>query len=233
MLGTSDGKATKNRLTPLFSFYGASAKDWAYTTVPQSALSFIINQTGGYQPQGTLTPGYAGFPHEYPAPTPPAPRASAYVLTTEFKVDASHPDLVPLHWLSRSRPWPQGCTPGVTGCNGYNRDFIFLTSSAHVQTASNAGYEYRGREGYVYQACTPEPACVPRGAEHLWLKCKVADDDCAVFLERERAGFEAQGYTSAYPAGSSMLLGYAYPNVDSDGDGFVDGFEYLLGSKPG
>lgn len=29
-----------------------------------------------------------------------------------------------------------------------------------------------------------------------------------------------------------MQLGYAYPNVDSDGDGLIDGFEYLLGTDP-
>ncbi len=197
MLGHSDGKAMKNRLTPLFSFYGAAAKDWAHTTVPQAALAFMINQAGSYQPQGALTPGYPSFPYQYPTPPPPSPRASAYVLTTEFKVDASHPALVPLYWLDRSRPWPAGCTPGVPGCNGGNRDFLLLTSAAQVQTASNAGYDYRGLQGYVYQSCTPEPACIPQGAERLWLKCKSADDDCAVFLERERSSFEAQGYTSA------------------------------------
>lgn len=232
MLGHSDGKAMKNRLTPLFSFYGAAAKDWAHTTVPQAALAFMINQAGSYQPQGALTPGYPSFPYQYPTPPPPSPRASAYVLTTEFKVDASHPALVPLYWLDRSRPWPAGCTPGVPGCNGGNRDFLLLTSAAQVQTASNAGYDYRGLQGYVYQSCTPEPACIPRGAERLWLKCKTADDDCAVFLERDRGSFEAQGYMSAWPTGSSMVLGYAYPNVDSDGDGLIDGFEYLLGTDP-
>ena len=231
MLGTSDNAPVKNRVTPLFSFYGAASKDWAYTTVPQAALALMINQAGSYAPQGTLTPGYGVFPYAWPAPIPPAPRASAYVLTTEFKPKTSHPNLVPLYWLDRAKFWPVGCTPGVTGCNGNNRDFLLLTSAAHVQTALNDGYHYRGLQGYVYQSCTPEATCVPEGAERLWLKCKTADDDCAVFLERDRASFEAQGYTAAYPAGSNMRLGYAYPNVDSDGDGLIDGFEYLLGSK--
>lgn len=232
LLGYSNNTPVKNRLTPLFSLRGAAAKDWAYTAAPQMAMAYTINQSGGYQPQGTLTPGYPAFPYQSPMPPPPAPRAAIYVLTTEYKTRPSHPNLVPLYALMRTRPWPLNCTPGVGGCNGHNRDSLLLTSSIHVQTATQDGYQYRGLEGYVYQACSPEPACIPQGAERLWLKCKTSEDDCAVFLERQRASFEAQGYVSAYPAGSNMLLGYAYPNVDSDGDGLINGFEYLLGSNP-
>lgn len=43
--------------------------------------------------------------------------------------------------------------------------------------------------------------------------------------------FEADGYLSAYPATSPKLLGYAYPSVDSDGDGLADGFERVIGTS--
>lgn len=39
------------------------------------------------------------------------------------------------------------------------------------------------------------------------------------------------GYTTAFPAGSNKRLGYAYPAVDSDGDGLVDGFEHVVGTN--
>jgi hypothetical protein len=63
-------------------------------------------------------------------------------------------------------------------------------------------------------------------------QCNSAQDDCAVFLEPERAVFEAAGYTAAYPAGSMTVIGYAYPNVDTDGDALVDGFERVIGTNP-
>ena len=70
------------------------------------------------------------------------------------------------------------------------------------------------------------------GTEKFYRACKIADDDCATFLESERTTFEAAGYMAAYPSGSNKVLGYAYPAIDTDGDGLVDGFEYVVGTKP-
>jgi len=230
-LGIVASAVLKNRLTPLFSFYGAAATDWAYTTVPQAAISLSINQSANYTPQGTLVAGYAAFPENASVvPQPLAPRANTFVLTTEFRPSASYPNLVPLYWMDRKRNTPIGCSGGA-GCNTASRDFLLLTTVAEVETAKADGYGFRGLQGYVYTRCTPEPSCIPPSAEKLYRKCKTTEDDCAIFLESERAAREGEGYTSAYPVGSNMHLGYAYPNVDTDGDGLVNGFERIIGTR--
>jgi hypothetical protein len=73
---------------------------------------------------------------------------------------------------------------------------------------------------------------MPAGAVRLYRQCKLADDDCAVFVESEKAAFEANGYTAAYPAGTDVVMGYAFPNVDADQDELIDGFERLIGTNP-
>ncbi|HEY6895460.1 MAG TPA: hypothetical protein VI258_14895, partial [Rhodanobacteraceae bacterium] len=62
--------------------------------------------------------------------------------------------------------------------------------------------------------------------------CNMAATDCATFLESERAMFEANGYTAAYPPNSSKKLGYAYAATDQDGDGLPDGLEFVIGTSP-
>lgn len=232
MLGSSYRTLVRNRLTPLFAFYGSAAKDSAYTSVPQAAIALMKNQYAAYVPVGNSTPGYSQFP-EAPGTVPqtPAPRASMYVLTTEYKPDPSTPNLVPLYWLDRSRSFPVGCTGG-SGCNLNNRDFLMVTTKSELERAHADGYEYRGLQGYVYDRCSPEPSCIPQGAERLYRACKTSDDDCALFLQRERNSKRSQGYTATYPAGTNQHIGYAYPNVDSDGDGLVDGFEYIIKTRP-
>lgn len=240
MLGKVQERTVKNRATPLFRMYSANSKDHADTTSPQGTLALLINQESAYQPQGSFVPGYANFPTE-PGTTPlAAPRASIYVLTTEYKPRPEWPALVPLYQMDRSRNYPIGCTPQTPGCNTANRDFILVTTTANIEQAYADGYKLRNIQGYIYQPCTVEPACIPPGAEKVYRACKVADDDCATFLESERTTFEAVGYTAAYPSGSNKVLGYAYPYADNDpprfpggpvGDGMVDGFERVIGTK--
>jgi hypothetical protein len=242
LLGKVAGGGVRNRATPLFRLYGAYAKDFAETTSPQYALSLMIAQVHQYvQPtaglgMGTVIPGYA-FPYEADDPnnpndtfesTPPAaPRAAIYVLTTDVKPRGEWPALVPLHLMEK---------PKASG-----RDHLLVTTTADIEAAHAGGYNLRNIQGYVYRTCVPEPACVPPGAEALYRECNTSNIDCATFLESERAAFEANGYMTAYPAGSFTKLGYAYPATDADppqgvgqppGDGLPDAVEYVIGTNP-
>lgn len=227
MLGNVAGTIVKNRVTPLFRLYGTTAKDYLDTTSPQFARS-ALDAVGLYSPQGATVSAYPAFPN--PSGSTPLPRANVYVLVTEYKPRPSWPDLVPIYLADRGRYFPQGCQ-GASGCNITGQDFTLLTTKVHIEQARTAGYNLRNIQGYIYQACTPEPSCIPPAAEKFYRACKSSDGDCATFLESERVAFEAQGYTAAFPVGSNKVLGYAYPAVDTDGDGLVDGFEYVVGTN--
>lgn len=234
VLGKVAGVTVRNRVTPLFRLYQATTKDFADTSSPQYALSLMINQDKNYvQPVSGLgaaseVPGYA-FPYDkhdtedehdntWDTTLPAAPRAAVYVLTTEYRPRTEWPELRPLHLMDKAR--------------AVGRDYLLATTKDEIEAAHRAGYSLRTIQGYIYQPCTPEPACIPPAAQKLWREYKTADADCAVFLESERNAFEAAHYTDACPTGATKMIGYAYPDTDSDHDGLPDGFEYVVGTNP-
>jgi len=224
MLGRVRKDLVANRVTPLFRLYSPGSLDYAAVSTPQLAIALSLFQSEEYKSTNSKKnefleafpiPGYTTFPNTAAG----SPRAAALVLTTEYKSQPEYPDLVALHLLDR---------PSV----GTNRDLVLLSSESVANSALAAGYQYGGRQGYLYSDCSPYPACRPPGTERLHLKCVANGSDCAVLLDAEVASFAALGYNTSFPGMTSSVLGLAYPVIDSDGDGLPDGLEREIGTDP-
>lgn len=246
MLGKvrSTDVAVANRATPLFTQYSAGMSDVASTPSPQYAMA-MSKFTASYQPASGLgipasetVRGYPQFAGDYSLFNPP--RANLYVLVTNKRASESHPPLIPLYGLDRLATSPVGCNHGLEkGCIAIDRDFMIVASEADLNAALADGYRYIGRQGYIYAPCKGD-ACRPPGTVAVMRLCKpetvpgyAAWRDCAIFPDSHYAAYFFAGYVSAYPAGSSGVLGYAYPAIHSDLDDLVDGMEYLIGTHPG
>lgn len=111
---------------------------------------------------------------------------------------------------------------------------MMITQVNDLNYAVNAGLQFLGRQGYICARCFNESASIPTDAQKLYLQCKTSDDDCTVFLESDKAAFEAQGYTVAFKGGSEVI-GYAYGTGNSDaaqGDLLPDAVELVAGTNP-
>ncbi len=223
-MGTAGGQALANRLTPLFSLYSSGAEDFYYTTAPQMATAAIFDPTTTYAPVGPVIIGYTEFPGTacIVSPCIGAPGASVFLFTSDHAPYVGAPVLVPLYRMSYRGTNLNG--------NSSHRDTTYTTQAAGVSAFKAAGYDLDGIEGYIYPACTPEPACIPSGAVRLYRRYQPQRDDYAIFPASELAQMASQGYTST--GGGSEVIGYVYPNVDNDGDGLIDGFELLAGTNP-
>lgn len=223
-LGRSGGAQLPNRLTPLFGLYSSSAEDFFYTTVPQMASAAYLHGDL-YLGSGPLVPWFPAFAGTActfgPCPPGLEARASVYLFTGDRAPFAGAPPLVPLYRLTYEGVNPNG--------NSNHRDSTYTTELPGVQAYRSVGYEVDGIEGYLFKKCTPEPSCMPAGTVRLLRRYHPQRDDHAIFPENELPQFLAAGYSATSGAES---LGYVYPNVDSDNDLLIDGFESLAGTQP-
>jgi hypothetical protein len=229
-LGKSNAVQVKNRLTPLFSLYSSVAQDYLYTTVPQMAAA-AIHDTGRRKYSSTTNPNVTGAAAPYvsraadsavgsayaafPDGAGQIPRAAVYIFTGDRNPFSGARDLVPLYRLSYSADF---------GSNPNDRDHTYTTDAAGISSYQAAGYKLDGIEGYIL----PKTASYS-GTVKLLRRYNPARDDHAIFPESQLAAMQAEGYTQL---SGSDWLGYVYPNVDSDQDGLIDGFENVLGTNP-
>ncbi len=239
VLGTAGGEELPNRLTPLFSLYSENAMTHVYTVFPPAAMAFLFDLFEPFETTGPAVPGYTTFqPDCTISPCLPAiPRASVYVFTTDTPPFPGAPELVPLYRLRYDPNLLHRCEesqpPHIA-----NRDFSYTTTPEGVvffkenvtNQMTGQGYELDGIEGYIYPRCEPEPECIPEGAERLYRLYNLKLDDYVIFPHSELDFWEAADYISQ--PSLADWLGYVYPNVDSDGDDLIDGFELLLGTDP-
>lgn len=225
-LGIANNAVLTNRLTPLFQLYSSVAEDSVYTTFPQMATGFQWSSSDYRSPSGPQVSGYGPyFPGGKTCSVTPCDRyarASVFLFTTDRPPSATVP-LVPLYRMSF-----EGTSPGGSS-NPDNRDHTYTTEAAGIEAYADLGYRLDGIEGYIFKRCSPEPSCIPAGAVRLYRRYNAARDDHAIFPESELAAMVADGYTGTF---GNDWIGYVYPNVDSDSDSVVDGFETLLGTHP-
>jgi subtilisin family serine protease len=166
--GTVDGRPLRNRLTPLFALHGDGiaprAETHAYTTVPQSASVFLLNEPVGFDSVGTPVASYPAFPGfctdggqpdccaegqtccvgqpEDCVPKPlvsssTRPAAEVFVLSNDQPPAAETPPLVPLYRLRYESDWNESCPSPPDDFSSTVRDFAYATSTAEVELFLN------------------------------------------------------------------------------------------------
>ena len=159
--------------------------------------------------------GYPDFPYKNIFPGPhPKPEAEVYLLTTYRDPHNANASLRPLYRLSRQQPHfnPSNNTTNTNNIDhAYCLDESIYACSAF--TTPGQGYKIDGIEGYIYP--TPRSDTVA-----LYAGYNSDRNDHAVFPADKLNAMQAAGYDQ-----QNVILGYVYPNVDSDSDGLINGFE--------
>jgi len=211
ILGKSNDQQIKTRLTPMFALHSNTEKNTVYSPFPQVAMAFLLKDLGYYDPDTSalLVNEFTNFWYNVNNYTFPSPRANFYVFTTNNHPSVNLKNMVPLRRMEKT-------------INGNNRNDTYAVSETEIEDFhNNDGYNYAGIEGYIFPICLSEPGCVPFGAHKLY---RVED---TVNFNHKLINLPK----TDPPPPNSTKLGYVYPNIDTDGDGLIDGQEFVLGTS--
>lgn len=164
-LGRVAGRPLSNRLVPFLAFHSTppgnapKSETHVYTTVPQVASSFLLNDVRLFNTVGSTTPSYNAFPGFCttsavdccPVNQPccvgqgdgcvvkllvaadTRPSADLYVFTADTPPSPKSPPLVPLYRLRYESALSDSCESPQTDPFSSVRDFAFATSTAEVE----------------------------------------------------------------------------------------------------
>lgn len=234
-LGRSGGQPINNRLTPLFSLKSVANEVHYYTPAPQDAVASTYDHHDPFDSFGPEVAGYSLPGACTIGPCPPNPAtASVYVFTSARPPYSAAPALAPIYRL-RYDPNRAAICANTVQPPSSDRRFAYAISNTEISYfrnligAQGAGYEADGILGWVYPWCEPNLSCRPPGTLALYRLYSATKDDWALVTELERTTYEENGYrTGQVFAG----VGFVYPNVDSDADLLINGWESLLGTNP-
>ncbi len=209
ILGVANGNQIKTRLSPMFAVTSSEDENNVYTSFPQVAMAFLLNNGAEYLPDtnAPLVDEFTEFWYDTANLSFPPPRAHFYVFTTNNNPFVNLKNMVPLRRMEKS----------ITG----SRNDTYAVNTTEIETFKADGYNLAGIEGYIFPTCDLEPGCIPAGAQKLY---RVVDD---VNFNHTLVNLPIND-----PAPSnSTKIGYVYPNIDTDGDGLIDGQELILGTS--
>ena len=219
VLGTVNGVQQTSRPTPFFSLYSTLGQAHLYTTSPQRAIAGIEDLQGA-----TFTgvgPAVSGYP-AFPGIVGETPSASVYIFSTPNGPPGT--TLIPIYRMTKDLNRPLLCSNLPE--NETDRAYAYAVSNADLLNYDSFtdDYDLDGIEGYLYDPDEPQPA----GTVTMHRVYNSTRDDWAIVPTSELAGLVGYQATPPY----DEIIGYAYPNVDGDGDGMIDALESIVGTDP-
>ena len=261
ILGKVGGVTVKNRLTPMFVTYNIDSGQRLYSTRPQAILGANsgVYMGAGNAPAGTywqtqIVPGdfgvgYVGGYNSFPTLNAgePGPILDSMRPRTGFWVFTS--DVAPGKGWALKPLYRMSFREGL--CIG--RRHIYPISQTEIDSylslvicpgnfqSNEARYKYDGIDGYILENCPDGYQCnnfndptQPQKLHRIYSTCDGSRS--ALILASQLASGNWPAYTGtcgiAQPAWTITDIGYAFPNVDSDGDTVPDGSERLYGMNP-